>query len=70
MIPFNNVSFDIDGESMDTVGEYFINNDIGIIIKYLCYAEPDVSFGEFMIESRDKYICACPSGMLMALGIV
>ena len=34
------------------------------------FAEPDVSFGEFMIDSRDKYICACPSGMLMALGIV
>ena len=29
---------------MDTVGEYFINNDTGRIIKYLCYAEPDVSF--------------------------
>ena len=52
---------------MDTVGEYFINNDIWRII---CYAEPDVSFGEFVIDSRDKYICACPSGMLMALGIV
>ena len=36
---------------MDTVGEYFINNDIGRIIKYL-------------------YICACPSGMLMVLGVV
>ena len=44
MIPFNNVSFNIGGESMDTVGEYFINNDIRRIIKYLCYAEPDVSF--------------------------
>ena len=32
---------------MDTVGEYFINNDNGRIIKYICYAEPDVSFGEF-----------------------
>ena len=39
---------------MDTVGEYFIN-DIGRIIKYLCYAEPDVSFGEFVI-SRDLCI--------------
>ena len=29
---------------MDTVGEYFINNDIGRIIKYLCYAEPDVNW--------------------------
>ena len=47
---------------MDTVGEYFINNDIGRIIQYLCYAEPDVSIGEFVIDSRDKYICACPSG--------
>ena len=55
---------------MDTVGEYFINNDIGRIIKYLCYAEPDVSFGEFVIDSRDKGICACPSDMLMTLGIV
>ena len=27
-------------------------------------------FGEFVIDSRDKYIYACPSGMLMALGIV
>ena len=55
---------------MDTASEYFINNDIGIIIKYFCYAEPDVSFGEFVIDSRDKYMFACPSGMLMALGIV
>ena len=47
---------------MDTVGEYFINKMIS--------GEPDVSFGEFVIDSRDKYICACPSGMLMVLGIV
>ena len=71
LIPFNNVSFNIGEESMDTVGEYFINNDyIKKIIKYLCYAEPYVPFGEFVIDSRNKYICACPSGMLMALGIV
>ena len=43
---------------MDTVGEYFINNDIGRIIKYLCNAELDVSFGKFVINSRDKYMCA------------
>ena len=55
---------------MDTVGEYLITNDIGIIIKYVCCAEPDVSFGEFVIDSRDKYTCACSSGMLMVLGIV
>ena len=70
LIPFNNVYFIIGGESMDTVGEYFLNNHIGRIIKYLCYAEPDVSFGEFMIDSMDKYICACPSSMLIVLGIV
>ena len=29
---------------MDNVDECFINNNIGIIIKHLCYAEPDVSF--------------------------
>ena len=62
MIPFNNVSFNKGGESMDTAGEYFINNDIGRIIKYLCYAEPDVSFGDFVtlwINTSVPALVAC-----------
>ena len=41
---------------MATMSEYFINNGIRRIIKYLCYAEPDISFGESVIDCMDKYI--------------
>ena len=44
---------------MDAVGEYFVSNDIGRIIKYLCYAEADVSFGEFRLTlGRNTFVHA------------